>query len=255
VRRDSGTDGRTGPRREGGSLRQLPPGPPIPEDVEARELDRGIREELRTLPKDLADSVARHLVMVGRLLDEDPDEAYRHAVEARRRAARVGAVREAAGLAAYACGNWAEAITDLRAARRLGSGEDLLPVIADCERGLGRPERALALASSPEAARLDEGARVEMRIVASGARRDLGQADAAVVALQGPDLQRRPFRPWSARLFYAYADALDGAGRADEARQWLVLAAQADSQGETDAAERLAEMDGITFDYDGDADA
>jgi tetratricopeptide (TPR) repeat protein len=190
--------------------------------------------------------------MVGRLLDDDPDEAYRHAVEARRRAARVGAVREAAGLAAYACGQWAEAITDLRAARRLGAGIELLPIIADCERGLGRPERALALATSPDAAKLDESSAVEMRIVASGARRDLGQADAAVVALQGPDLQRRPFQAWSARLFYAYADALESAGRADEARQWLVLAAQADTQDETDAAERLAELDGITFGYDGD---
>jgi tetratricopeptide (TPR) repeat protein len=185
--------------------------------------------------------------MVGRLLDEEPDEAYRHAVAARRLAARVGAVREAAGLAAYASGNWSEAITDLRAALRLGGSNDLLPVIADCERGLGRPERALALATSPEAARLDENAAVEMRIVASGARRDLGQPEAAIVALQGPDLQRRPFRPWSARLFYAYADALEAAGRGEEARQWLVLAAQADTNGETDAAERLAEMDGITF--------
>lgn len=219
----------------------------VPDEVEPSALDRAVRGELRTLPKDLADIVARHLVMVGMLLDEDPTEAYRHALEARRRAARVGAVREAAGLAAYACGNWAEALTELRAARRLSGGEDLLPVIADCERGLGRPERALALAAGPEVARLDKAGQIEMKIIASGARRDLGQTDMAVVTLQGPELRTRPLQPWSARLFYAYADALLAAGRDDEARDWFAETVDADTDTLTDATDRLAELDGITF--------
>jgi hypothetical protein len=93
---------------------------------------------------------------------------------------------------------------------------------------------------------LDDAGRVEMRIVASGARRDLGQADAAVLLLQGPQLKPELRRPWSARLFYAYAEALADAGRDDEAVQWLRHAAAADEDGSTDAAERVAAIDRLT---------
>ncbi|MEU5880436.1 hypothetical protein [Spirillospora sp. NPDC047279] len=210
------------------------------------ELDADARAELRTLPKDLASRVARRLVMAGRLAEEDPEAAYKHAREARRLASRVGLVREAAGLAAYRAGEWAEALAELRAARRLSTSDDsYLPVMADCERGLGRPERALDLVKSPEAKRLDPMGRVELRIVESGARRDLGQVEAAVVTLQIPELKDRRLRPWSARLFYAYADALAEAGRKVEASEWFARAAAADRDDETDAAERYAELEGL----------
>src|SRR5205085_8581567 len=124
------------------------------------------------------------------------------------RAGRVGAVREAAGLTAYATGRYAEALAELRAARRITGDDSTLPIMADCERGLGRPERALALAQAPEVATLPAEGRVEMLIVASGARRDMGQHEAAVQALHGPQLKPSARRPWSARLFYAYAEAL-----------------------------------------------
>ncbi|MBG6090210.1 hypothetical protein [Actinomadura viridis] len=184
--------------------------------------------------------------MAGRLAEDEPETAYRHAKAARRLASRVGLVREAAGLAAYHAGEWAEALAELRAARRLSTTEDAyLPVMADCERGLGRPERALDLVKSPEAKKLDQAGRVELRMVESGARRDLGQYDAAVVALQVPELRDRRLRPWSARLFYAYADALADAGRQEEAVEWFARAAAADRDGETDAAERYAELEGL----------
>ncbi|WP_233510210.1 ICP22 family protein [Actinomadura craniellae] len=190
--------------------------------------------------------MARHLVMAGQLLDEDPAAALAHARAARRLGSRVGVVREASGLAAYHAGEWADALAELRAARRLrGQDDAYLPVMADCERGLGRPERALDLARSPGVERLDQAERVELRIVESGARRDLGQYDAAVVTLQLPELRDRRLRPWSARLFYAYADALTEAGRADEAVDWFARAAAADRDGETDAAERYAELEGL----------
>ena len=224
--------------------------PPLPEDVTGRELDRSVRDELSSLARINADIVARHLVMAGRLVDEDPELAYEHARAAQARAGRVGAVREAAGLAAYATGRFAEALSELRAARRITGDDTLLPVLADCERGLGRPERALALAASPELAGLDAGVRVEMLIVASGARRDLGQHEAAVQGLRGPQLKPSARRPWSARLFYAYADALLGAGRGDEAIEWFGHAADADDLGQTDAGERLADLQGITFSDD-----
>ncbi|MGI5169226.1 hypothetical protein ACQEU3_33260 [Spirillospora sp. CA-253888] len=218
----------------------------LPDDVTGEELDVDARAELRTLPKDLAARVARHLVMAGRLAEDDPETAYKHARAARRLASRVGIVREAAGLAAYHAGEWAEALQELRAARRLSTSDDAyLPVMADCERGLGRPERALDLVKSPEARNLDQMGRVELSIVESGARRDLGQLDAAVVTLQIPELRDRRLRPWSARLFYAYADALAEAGREEEASDWFARAAAADRDGETDAAERYAELEGL----------
>jgi hypothetical protein len=86
-----------------------------------------------------------------------------------------------------------------------------------------------------------------MLIVASGARRDLGQPEAAALLLQGPELRPDRRRPWSARLFYAYAEALQEAGRDAEAREWLAHAADADQHGETDAADRLAELEGVVF--------
>ncbi|MFC7727977.1 tetratricopeptide repeat protein [Actinomadura keratinilytica] len=220
--------------------------PAVPEHVTGSELDAEVRAELRALPKDLAGRVSRHLVMAGRLSEEDPQTSYAHAKAARRLASRVGIVREAAGLSAYRAGEWSDALAELRAARRLGTGGDAyLPVMADCERGMGRPERALDLIKSAEGARLDQAGRIELRIVESGARRDLQQYEAAVVALQVPELKDRRLRPWSARLFYAYADALEAAGRRDEASDWFARAAAADRDGETDAAERYAELEGL----------
>lgn len=197
---------------------------------------------MRSLVPATADRVAAHLVAVGELLYSDPEAALEQARAARAFASRIGVVREAAGLAAYAAGEWHEALAELRAERRLTGSSVHLPVMADCERGLGRPERALELALSPELRMLDEAGRVEMLIVASGARRDLGQADAAVVVLQSAKLDRDKPRPWSARLWYAYADALLAAGRRREAREWFDAVTAVDD-GDTDAEERLLEFD------------
>jgi tetratricopeptide (TPR) repeat protein len=210
-----------------------------------------VRRDLRTLPKGLADEVARRLVAAGAALEEDPELAHGHAEAASRIASRVAAVREALGLTAYATGRWAQARSELRAARRMSGSDDLLPVIADCERGLGHPERALEIAGSPEASRLPIDGRVEMRIVAAGARRDLGQDEAAVVTLQSRQL-RDDAEPWSARLQYAYADALLAVGRRDEALEWFQRAARNDRDGATEAAERVDELEGVTFIDDGE---
>jgi tetratricopeptide (TPR) repeat protein len=126
--------------------------------------------------------------------------------------------------------------------------DDYLPVMADCERALGRLDRALALVREGSTAHLDRATQIELRIVESGIRRDQGLSDAAVLALQVPELTSGRLRPWSARLFYAYADALLAAGRADEARDAFARAVEADPDGETDAADRLDQLDGIQFD-------
>ena len=190
--------------------------------------------------------MARYLVAAD--LADDPEQGYAYAQAAKRLAARVGVVREACGIVAYRTGRWAEALSELRAARRMTGRDDYLPIMADCERALGRLDRALALVREASTANLDRATQIELRIVESGIRRDQGLSDAAVLALQVPELTRGRLRPWSARLFYAYADALLAAGRADEARDAFARAAQADPDGETDAADRLDQLDGIEFD-------
>ncbi len=220
---------------------------PIPDDVTGDEIDKDVRQELMSLPKTLAEDVARNLVMVARLIDEDPEEAYAYSRIALRLASRVAAVREAAGFAAYATQKYAEALAEFRAARRMTGSVDLWPVMADCERGLGRPERAMAMAGDPEVQKLDKAGQVEMRLVAAGARRDMGQIDAAIVTLQSSELASNSVQPWTPRLRYAYADALLEAGREDEAREWFGKALEADKDGSTDASDRLAELDGVEF--------
>lgn len=218
----------------------------LPEDVDPRELDPESRRQLTSLVKETADLVARHLIMAGRLLEDDPEQALAHARAARALGGRVGVVREANGLVAYAAGEWSEALSELRTARRITGEPDHLPVMADCERALGRPDRALAVAEDPQVARLAPAARVEMMIVVSGARRDMGQPEAAAVALNVSALEG-PVRPWTARLRYAYADALLECGREDEARSWFARAAEVDELGETDADDRVLELDGVVF--------
>ncbi|HEV2086871.1 MAG TPA: hypothetical protein VGR21_01035, partial [Cryptosporangiaceae bacterium] len=214
---------------------------------EPRELDREARAELRSLPKGAADTVARHLVAAGRLLDTDPRTALEHALAARVLAGRIAAVREAVGLAAYHSGEWQTAIIELRALRRLSGADEYLPVLADCERALGRPEKALEIAAAADTRRLAVETRMELLIVAAGARRDLGQAAAAVLTLQVPELRSASAEPWVARLRYAYADALAAQGRVEEAREWFVAAAEADHDEVTGADERLLELDGVVL--------
>jgi tetratricopeptide (TPR) repeat protein len=184
------------------------------------DLDREVRGRLRTLSKDSADRVAKHLVMVGRLLDDDPELAYEHAQAAVRRGGRVDVVREAAGLAAYRTGRYAEALRELRTVRRLNGSPEHLPVLADAERGLGRPERALTVAADPDVARLPAESQVELAMVVSGARLDLGQPDAALAALDAP-VVRAARGLLAARVAQARATALDAAGRAPDAEREL----------------------------------
>jgi tetratricopeptide (TPR) repeat protein len=222
----------------------------LPDDVQASDLDGAVRRDLLSLDKNNAEAVARHLVMAARLLDEDPEQALEHARAARRRAGRIAVVRETAGVTAYHAGEWAEALSELRTARRMSGGSGLLAVMADCERGLGRPERAIELGRSDEARALSGDEATELRIVVAGARMDLGQYDQAVVTLQTPELEPSRSGSASARLFYAYAEALLAAGRSDEALQWFLNAAAADVDGDTDAEERADELAGAQVDDD-----
>lgn len=217
-------------------------GPTIPDEVEAKQLAHDVRAELLSLDKNTADTVARHLVVAGNLLDEDPEGALEHAKAAKSRAARIAGVREALGIAAYHCGDWALALSELRAAKRMGTRSPLLALIADCERGVGRPERAIELARGDEAKALTGDAADELRIVIAGARADMGQLDQALAVLSTPAPDPKRAGVVAARLFYAYADILLALDRKPEAVQWFLHAANADVEGHTDAEDRAAEL-------------
>ena len=243
ARRASGSDPRSSrPPRPDDDRRPRLDEPSLPADIDPRQLDRDARAELRSLPASLADKVAAHLIAAGLLLDDDPAAAREHAWYARHLAPRLAVSREAAGITAYRAGDYAAALAELRAVRRMTGDPAHLPVMADAERGLGRPDRALALARDPDVRRLDPASRVEMAIVASGARRDRGEFDAAVVGLQGAALDSSQLQPWTPRLWYAYAEALLDAGRRDEALRWFESVAAVDDQGLTDADERIAAL-------------
>jgi tetratricopeptide (TPR) repeat protein len=237
---------RTGPAEQSARSREsrsaAPREPTIPDGATIQLLDREVRADLRSLSKPTAEIVGAHLAAAGLFLDDDPLRALDHARAARARAARIGAVREAVGIAAYRAQQWAEALSELRAARRITGDPRNLAVMADTERALGRPAQALRMLDDPDVARLNAEARAELLIVVAGARRDLGQMDAALSVLARGGLDTQHPRPGSVRLWYAYADALQAAGRTDDAARWFAASAALDTTGETDAAERAAEL-------------
>lgn len=230
--------------------------PHIPDEITADQLDQSVALELRTLPEGLAEIVARHLVAADLAMqNEDFTKAAEHVAAAKYRAGRSAVVREAAGIIAYHAGNFAEALNDLRTVRRMRGGEELVPMIADCERGLGRPQKALDVIKQLGDRKVAPEIRSELMIVAAGARADMGKIDAAILTLQGPELTKLPPGTARARLQYAYADLLLTAGRVNEAWEWMERAAGSDIDGATDAAERCEEFAGISFSEEVDEDA
>jgi hypothetical protein len=201
----------------------------VPDDVEPRDLDKVARGELKTLSKENADWVAKHLVMAGRLIEEEPEEAHKHALSAGRRAGRIGVVRETIAITAYTVGDYALTLRELRTYRRITGRDDQLPLMVDSERGLGRPERALELGRSVDVSTLAPAVRVSLAIAMSGARLDLGQPDAALGELEIPQLDRRRAFEYSPALFDAYATVLEDLGRERDAEEWRALAERADA--------------------------
>jgi len=218
-------------------------GPDLPEGITGAELDRSITAQLKGLPEKLAARVARHLAAAGLYIDQDPELAYRHALAARARAPRLAVVREAAGEAAYASGHYAEALADLRAAKRMNGATAYLPTMADCHRALGQPEQAIKLAKSPSVASFPPALKAEMTIVEAGARRDMGQVDAALRVLEQAPLTSKSREPWVVRLRYAYADALEEAGRTEDALAWVHRTQAIDVDEFTDSADRATALE------------
>jgi len=217
--------------------------------VDPRDLDPAVRGALRGLDPRNAEKVAAHLVAAGTLVEEDPEAALAHARAARDRASRVAAVREAVGVAAYFAGDYAEAAREIRAYRRMSGDQGYRAVLADCERALGRPDVALRLVAEALGENPDAEESVELRIVESGARLDLGEAAAARLVLEAalggrPDPATLvPGDQAQLRLASAYADLLEAEGEEAAAAEWLTAVAAADPEDLTGAVDRL----GIEF--------
>ncbi|WP_067191103.1 hypothetical protein [Micrococcus lylae] len=185
-----------------------------------KELDRATLKQVQGLDEKQAAWVSKHLVMAGRLMYDDPAQAFQHALAASRRGGRLACVREAVALTAYVAGEWHEALREFRTYRRITGDETHIAAQLDCERALGRSEKAVKLASEIDMATLDRDARVELVMVLSGAYEDIGDLDAARKALEIPELDRRRGYPFSPRLFQRYADVLSALGQEKESRQW-----------------------------------
>ncbi|HML51522.1 MAG TPA: hypothetical protein PKD84_08965 [Propionicimonas sp.] len=229
----------------------------LPANLDLQQLPRSVRAELRSLSPEKAETVGGHLLMAGRLIDEDPQLALSHATAAKELAPRLPIVREAVGESAYAAGAFGEALSEFRAVRRMTGTDEYLPAMADCERALGRSQSALKLVREGLAASPDAALEIELRLVEAGVRTDRGQADEALRLLQSEieSIGTRGTKLARARLRYAYADLLEQLSRPQDAERWFEAAAKLDAEDTTDAADRLARLRGVVIEFDEDADA
>jgi tetratricopeptide (TPR) repeat protein len=221
--------------------------PVIDNDVTGDELGPELIAELKSLPVGLTISVAQHLAMSERYLSINSELALVHALHAKALAGRLACVREIVGVAYYANENWSSALNEFRAARRLAKSDYLIPMMADCERGLGKHDSALKLLISAEARSLTGIERIEAVIVEAGTRNDLKEHDAALLALKVPALAGFPDDMSAyARLCFVYAQTLEFLNRGDEAISWYQKADSADPAA-TSAGEKIADQDRTLF--------
>lgn len=223
------------------------PNLPLDSDIDLHELPVGVRAELRGLRPDAAEEVGNYLVMAGRLVAQDPEAALPYAQAVKNRASRLPVAREALAEVAYAAQRFDIALTEFRALRRMTGNPEYLPVLADCERAVGRITAAMQLIKSGLAEVDNATIRIELHLVESGIRYDQGQVKEALRVLKEAiaETGKRGSKIARARLRYAYADLLLELGHRELAEKWFSTAAGLDEFGETDAEIRLAELSGI----------
>lgn len=212
-------------------------GPEIPDEITPNDLNIKARHELKTLSKENAEQVARHLAMVAILIDDQPELAHEHALAASNSAGRIAIVRETLAITAYTIGDFALAIRELRTYRRISGKDDQIALLVDSERGVGRPDRALEAGRAVDRSTLPTETRVALAIAMSGARLDRGELELALSELDIPELDPDRAFAWSPALFGARAAVLEDLGRTEEAEFW---AARADA-----AAEALDEAEAV----------
>jgi len=215
---------------------------PVFDDYDERDLPVGVRAELKGVAPATAHTIGGHLLMVGQLIDSDPALALAHAQAAKRRGGRLQVVREAVAESAYAAGEYKLAHGEYQALYRMTSDANFVPVMADCQRAMGRPAAAIELLSGVDPATLNSDQRVEAVLVAAGARQDLGQAEEAQRLLRTAISSRRGGRIGQARLRFMYASMLEAAGQVEASHTWYEASAELDPAG--DGRRRLDELSG-----------
>jgi tetratricopeptide (TPR) repeat protein len=168
-----------------------------------------------------APKVRELVVEAAHAIDEERyEDAIAPLLDAKRKAPRSVYVRELLGIAYHRLGRWKEAARELAAYKRLSDRRDRDPEIADCERALGRPEKAVDILADLEPDELPDEVFIEALVVHAGALGDLGRYDEAVAVLESGPMQPDVVTVEHLRLWYALADALEGAGRRRDARVW-----------------------------------
>jgi tetratricopeptide (TPR) repeat protein len=156
-------------------------------------------------------------------------------------APRAAGVRELLGLTLYHLGRWRAAAAELEALGQLTGSLEQEPVVADCDRALGRHDaverrwEALRRAS-PRAEILAEG-----RLVMAGSLADRGRLDDAIGLLAPYEPDRARPRESHLRTWYALADLYERAGDLPRARALFRRLVNRDAEF-FDAAERLAAL-------------
>jgi tetratricopeptide (TPR) repeat protein len=216
---------------------------------------RGTPSRQATLPRELVDEIRRstrpqdqeqvlsRLARAIELLERGDDgAAAAEAEKAKKHANRSSAVREVLGLAYYGQGRWQDAVTELKAYRRLSGRRDQNHLIADSLRGLGRPAEAVPLAEEVLRDRnVPVASKAEAVIVAASALGDQGRFAEALAFLRRASTNEDVSEPWTLRLWYVRGDILAKAGRREEASMEFRKIVRHDA-GAFDAAERLAEL-------------
>jgi len=217
-----------------------PKGTPSKQAVLPREIEEGIRRSAR--PAQQTDVMSRVARAIDRLERDDPRGAVPEAERAKALAPRSAAVREVLGMAYYGVDRWKDAVTELKAYKRISGRTDQNHLIADCYRALGRPEEAVPLADEViRDRRAPNEAKAEAVIVAASALADRERYPEALALLARAKTREDIAQAYTLRLWYVRGDILAKAGRNEEAAAEFRKIMRHDSAA-FDAAERLAAL-------------
>ena len=221
----------------------------MPKGLEWAMLSKDERERLRGLSKEHAENVGLHILAAYALEPDDPAGALQHAQWAAKQASRVDFARETLAFIAYRQGNYTLALREFRTAHRMNGYPDYLPFIADCERGLGHPRKAIDVAVSEDGHALDGEAKVEMFLVYAGAMADLKLWDKALDVVRKLERVRGLSGEYRMRATQAEQLFLEESGRTDEAAALNDTLDKLESQyADVDEDDENAEE--IVIDYD-----
>lgn len=194
-----------------------PDEPKMPKGIEWRMLTTDDRERLRGLSKEHAENIGLHILAAYTLEESNPELALEHAKWVARQASRIDFARETLAFVAYRQGDYKLALREFRTAFRMNGFLDYLPFIADCERGMGEPKKAIEVAASDDAKYLRGEAKAEMFLVYAGALGDLKMWDKAIEIVHTLGRSKGLAGEYRMRAVQAEQYFLEEAGRTDEA--------------------------------------